>query len=147
MSTDRIRILVALHEGRVAHAYQDSLGYWTIGIGHLIDRRKGGRLPDHIIDALFDHDLREHTEPLYRALPWIVRLDDVRRAVLIDMAFNLGVAGLLTFKVTLACVRDGDYEQAARNMLRSKWASQVKTRATRLARMMQTGEWPADLPK
>ena len=146
MSLDRIRALIALHEGRVPHAYQDSLGYWTIGIGHLIDRRKGGRLPDPIIDALFDHDLREHTEPLYRALPWIGRLDDVRRAVLIDMAFNLGLPGLLTFKVTLACVRDGDYEQAAHNMLRSKWATQVKTRATRLARMMRTGEWPADLP-
>ncbi len=29
-------------EGEVLHAYQDSLGYWTIGIGVLIDKRKGG---------------------------------------------------------------------------------------------------------
>jgi lysozyme len=145
VSTEKVRALIALHEGRVSHAYQDSLGYWTIGIGHLVDKRKGGRLPDHIIDALFDFDLEEHTEPLYRARPWIAQLDEVRHAVLIDMAFNLGVPGLLTFKATLACVQAGDYSQAARQMLKSKWATQVKTRATRLARMMETGQWPAEI--
>lgn len=145
IATDRLRNLIALHEGRVPYAYQDSLGYWTIGIGHLIDRRKGGRLPEEIIDALFSHDLHAHAQPLHTALPWLERLDDVRRAVLIDMAFNLGVAGLLSFRVTLECVRVGAYSEAARNMLRSRWASQVKTRAVRLARMMQTGEWPPEL--
>jgi lysozyme len=27
-------------EGRVRHAYQDHLGFWTIGVGRLIDQRK-----------------------------------------------------------------------------------------------------------
>jgi len=135
--------LLSLHEGRVAHAYQDSLGYWTIGVGHLIDKRRGGRLPEEIIDALLDYDAEKHWLELLAALPWIERLDDVRQAVLLDMAFNLGVAGLLKFKNTLRFVEQGNYEQAAKNMMLSLWARQVKTRAVRLSKMMETGQWPA----
>lgn len=142
---DKLSRLLALHEGRVPYAYQDSLGYWTIGIGHLIDRRKGGKLPDQIIDQLFQYDLLEHAAELVRALPWIERLDPVRQAVLIDMAFNLGVDGLLGFRNTLAYVKAGDYTQAATNMLMSKWATQVKGRAVRLATMVRTGHWPPEL--
>ena len=142
----RLRNLLSLHEGRIPHAYQDSLGYWTIGVGHLIDKRKGGKLPEPIIDALLDHDIRSHCAPLYDALPWLSRLDETRQAVLCDMAFNLGVAGLLKWKNTLAMVERGDYAAAARAMRNSLWARQVKTRAVRLSRMMETGEWPSDVP-
>lgn len=136
-----IRELLTLHEGRVPHAYADSLGYLTIGIGHLIDERKGGRLPDSIIDALFEHDLQEHANELFASLPWARDLDPVRQAVLIDMYFNLR-RGLLGFKETLRHFQAGNWDAAATAMLDSKWAKQVKTRATRLAQMTRTGEWP-----
>ena len=58
------------------------------------------------------------------------------------MAFNLGVQGLLKFRNTLGMVRDGDYDGAARGMLASLWARQVKGRATRLADQMRTGRAP-----
>ena len=140
---DNVRELIALHEGRVPHAYQDSLGYWTIGVGHLIDKRKGGRLPEPIIDALLDMDIAEHAAALEAALPWVSGLDTVRRAVLVDMAFNLGVPGLLKFKNTLEFVRNGRWVEAGAGMLASLWASQVGPRARRLANMMRTGKWPA----
>jgi lysozyme len=136
-----VRELIALHEGRVPHAYLDSLGYWTIGIGHLVDRRKGGRLPDHIIDALFEHDLQEHANELFASLPWAMDLDPVRQAVLIDMFFNMR-RGLLGFKETLRHFQEGNWPAASEAMLDSKWAQQVKTRATRLAKMTLTGDWP-----
>jgi lysozyme len=142
----KLRNLLSLHEGRIPHAYQDSLGYWTIGVGHLIDKRKGGKLPEPIIDALLDHDIRTHSEPLYKALPWLTSLDEVRQIVLIDMSFNLGVVGLLKWKNTLAMIERGDYAAAARAMRGSLWAKQVKSRAVRLSRMMETGEWPRDIP-
>lgn len=138
-----VRELISLHEGRVPHAYEDSLGYLTIGIGHLIDQRKGGRLPDAIIDALFEHDLREHANELFAHLPWARNLDPVRQAVLIDMYFNLRRA-LLGFKETLRHLEAGRWDAAADAMLDSKWAKQVKTRATRLASMVRTGQWPND---
>lgn len=129
-----------LHEGVREYAYQDSLGYWTIGVGRLIDKRKGGRLRPDEIEYLLKNDIREHQEALVRALPWVEELDPIRQKVLLDMAFNLGVNGLLGFKNTLAMVKAGDYKGAARGMLASKWATQVGTRAVRLAKMMETGE-------
>lgn len=140
---DKLRRLLSEHEGRIPHAYQDSLGYWTIGVGHLIDKRKGGKLPEHIIDALLDYDIDEHAKPLYAALPWMHGLDEVRQAVLCDMSFNLGVTGLLKWTNTLQDVRDGNYASAAARMRSSLWARQVKSRAVRLSKMMETGEWPS----
>jgi lysozyme len=137
--------LLSLHEGRVAHAYQDSLGFWTIGVGHLIDQRKGGKLPEHIIDALLEWDIEEHQRELDAALPWAKELDEVRYYVLLDMAFNLGVRGLTGFVNTLRLIRSGEYEAAADNMLKSLWARQVKSRAVRLSDMMRSGQWPKEV--
>lgn len=136
-----VRELIELHEGRVPYVYSDSLGYLTIGVGHLVDQRKGGRLPESIIDALLDHDIHEHANELFATLPWVRDLDPVRQAVLVDMYFNLR-RGLLGFKETLRHFEAGNWEAAATAMLDSKWAKQVGARAVRLSRMTVTGEWP-----
>lgn len=126
-------------EGVVSHAYQDSLGYWTIGVGRLIDRRKGGKLSSDEIDYLLMNDIKECVEDLDKNLPWWRSLTDARRRVLVNMRFNLGMAGLLGFKNTLKFIEAGDYKRAASNMLLSLWAKQVKGRAKRLADMMEKG--------
>ena len=126
-------------EGVIDHAYQDSLGYWTIGVGRLIDKKKGGRLTDEEIDYLLLNDIKECTADLDKNLPWWRSLTDARRRVLVNMRFNLGMAGLLGFKNTLKFIETGDYKKAASNMLLSKWAKQVGQRANRLAAMMEKG--------
>lgn len=138
-----VRGLIQLHEGRVAHVYFDSLGLATIGVGHLVDERKGGGLPELIIDALLDYDIELHTNELYSALPWVQELDPVRQAVLIDMYFNLR-SNLLGFKETLRQFQAGNLDAAAAAMLDSLWAKQVGTRAIRLAEMTRSGQWPTD---
>lgn len=138
---DKLRAQLERDEGRIEHCYFDSLGFATIGVGHLIDERRGGKLPDHIIDALLEWDIEEHEKALYLALPWAQGLDTVRRCVLVNMAFNLGVPGLMKFANTLALVKAGEYQAAAAAMLQSKWAQQVGNRATRLAKQMETGVW------
>lgn len=127
-------------EGVVPFAYQDHLGYWTIGVGRLIDKRKGGGLSDAEIDFLLSNDIDRFEKQIIDALPWYSKLDDVRQRVLVNMAFNLGIAGLLGFKNTLAMIERGDYAGAAKGMLNSKWAGQVGERAKRLATMMETGK-------
>lgn len=135
------RKLLSADEGRVSYAYQDSLGVWTIGVGHNIDKRRGGKLPEHIIDALLDSDIREKTLELDRFLPWWKDLDNIRQAVLISLCFNLGIAGLLRFKITLASIKLGHYAEAADELENSQpWASQVGDRAKRLAQMLRTGD-------
>jgi len=61
--------------------------------------------------------------------------------VLVNMAFQLGVVGLLQFKDTLTNVREGNYSGAAAAMLLSKWREQTPDRAKRLATQMETGVW------
>lgn len=128
-------------EGRRKAAYQDHLGYWTIGVGRLIDGRKGGGLSDAEIDTLLENDITKASLALRQELPWFDQLNEARRAVLIQMAFQMGVAGLLAFKQTLAAARDERFSTAAENMRQSLWAKQTPERAKRLAYQMETGEW------
>jgi lysozyme len=128
-------------EGEVLHAYQDHLGYWTIGVGRLIDVRKGGGITREESAYLLANDIKEMTEAVIQALPWVAALPEPRAAVLIGMAFQMGVAGLLKFEQTLAAIRDGHYDHAANLMLQSRWATQTPDRAKRMSRQIATGEW------
>lgn len=129
-------------EGVKAQAYQDHLGFWTIGVGRLVDPRKpGSGLRSHEIDYLLRNDIDDRIEALMRRLPWFQNLDSARQGVLLNMSFQLGVDGLLGFKNTLKLVERGDYAQAADNMLLSKWAAQTPERAQRMAQQMRSGQW------
>lgn len=128
-------------EDEVLHAYQDSLGYWTIGIGILIDKRKGGGLRPEESEFIFRNRLKLLDAELSDRLPWISKLDPARRGALINMAFQMGVAGLLAFKNTLAMIQAGKYQDAAKAMLQSKWATQTPARAQRLSNQMWSGVW------
>ena len=128
-------------EGSESCAYQDNLGYWTIGVGRLIDPKKGGGLSQDEIEYLLDNDIKKITDKVHNTLPWISKLNEPRRAVLIGMAFQMGLRGLLEFKNTLAEVQKGHYGIAAAMMIESTWARQTPERANRLATQMETGEW------
>ena len=130
-------------EGTKATAYQDHLGFWTIGVGRLIDSRKpgAGLRPDEI-DYLLRNDINDRVQALTKALPMLFpKLDEARQGVLVNMAFQLGTSGLLGFKSTLALIAAEKYAEAAEQMLKSKWATQTPARAKRLAEQMKTGEW------
>ena len=130
-------------EGTRATVYKDTLGFDTIGVGRLIDSRKqgAGLRPDEI-DYLLRNDIADRVQALTKALPMLfTKLDEARQGVLVNMAFQLGTAGLLGFKSTLALIAAGKYAEASEQMLKSKWATQTPARAKRLAEQMKTGEW------
>lgn len=126
-------------EGEVLSAYRDSLGFLTIGVGRLIDPRKGGGVTRAESAVLLSNDIADKSAALQAALPWIETLDPVRRRVLINMAFNLGVEGLLGFRNTLAAVQHGDFAGAAAGIVASKAARQTGARYARLSVAMRTG--------
>ena len=126
---------LAEHEGREPTPYKDTEDNWTVGVGHLMSKP----LSAYAIDVILVDDIEEAWDGLLKALPWVLTLDTVRQRVLLDMAFNLGVKGLLGFRNTLRAVQGGRWADAAKGMLASKWARQVKGRARRLASMMETG--------
>ncbi len=128
-------------EGESPTCYQDHLGYWTIGVGRMIDARKGGGLRPDEIAYLLNNDIISRREALKAALPFFVELSSARQGVLINMAFNMGVANLLKFKQMLAAVEAKHWGIAAKEMLDSNWARQVPKRAVRLASQMETNLW------
>jgi lysozyme len=135
---DRAALIAELirDEGLRLKPYVDTVGKTTIGVGrNLTDV---GISRDEA-EALLEHDIIRTLSGLNGALPWWTDLDPVRQRVLINMAFNLGIKGLLTFQNTLRAVREGRWQDAHDGMLASKWARQVGDRAKRLAEMMLTG--------
>ena len=118
--------------------YTDSVGKLTIGIGrNLTD--KGISFQE--AQGLLANDIADATADLEAKLPWTATLDDVRKGALLNMAFNLGIGGLLEFHDFRARMQRGDFSGAAGAMLDSLWARQVGARATRLSMQIQTGTW------
>ena len=129
-------------EGNKTTVYKDSLGFWTIGIGRLVDPAKqGSGLRQCEIAFMLANDIKERLDDLGRLLPWMGSLSDARKAVLLNMSFQLGVNGLLAFKNTLAMIKIGDFEGASKGMLNSKWATQTPERAARLSEQMRLDSW------
>lgn len=126
-------------EGFVPHAYQDHLGYWTIGHGILIDEKKGGGITEEESRWLVKRRLATRAALLDYHIPWWRDLNRSRRDVVLGMAYQMGIVGLLKFKRTLARMESGDYKGAANGMRASLWARQTPGRAERMARAMESG--------
>ena len=151
------------HEGERLSAYKDSVGVLTVGVGHNCEaspvpgvEKPGDKISKEASSQLFYRDIKEHEKAIYQRLPWLAKLGGPRQAVLLNMAFNLGVSGLLGFKSTLKKVENSDFEGASEAMLASRWAIQVGDfppgspqadrigrpgRAWELAEQMRTGKW------
>mgnify|MGYP001546424810 CR=1 FL=1 len=128
-------------------AYRCPAGALTIGYGHNLDANPITGLDglSAISEAQAREILREDAAAvaaiLDEEIPWWRRLNEPRQAVLLNMAFNMGVAGLLKFKNTLRAAREMRWKDARDGMLASKWAGQVGRRASRLAEQMLKGTW------
>lgn len=137
----RLTAQLAREEGYRKSAYQDSLGYWTIGYGRLIDGRKGAGLSLEEAAYLLGNDITSVLEHL-AAYPWFTDQDEVRQAALADMAFNLGVEGLQReWPHFLGAMALKDYPRAGDILEHSLWRQQVGPRAERIIKQIRTGEW------
>jgi len=155
---DFIKKLIT-HEGLRLEVYKDSLGIDTIGIGRNLEDRGITKeeldwmdIPNMAIvhtmgiseaDAMYlaENDVQIVEEELVRAHPCVNKLDAVRQLVVMDMAFNMGVPRLCKFKNMWNAIHEENYIVAAKEMLDSRWAVQVKSRSTKLANAMHNGEF------
>lgn len=126
-------------EGYRAFVYEDSEGYQTIGVGFLVDHRRGTGLSMEECMLILDQRIQAIYKQLNTMLPWFHMLSDGRQRAVVNMAYQLGVNGLLQFKDMLAALRIGDYAKAEQEALNSKWAKQTPMRAKRIASMLRTG--------
>lgn len=137
---ETIREDLKRHEGCVLHAYQDHLGFWTIGIGRLIDKRRGGGLTQEEAEYLLDNDIGRKWNELHKQLPYFIHLPEQVQRALTNMAFQMGVPGLLKFKNTLRLIQAGRYWEAADNAMKSKWATQTPKRAEEVTSWIRSAE-------
>lgn len=140
MTKEQFRFLKAdliKDEGKRKFAYECTEGKITVGVGRNLED-KG--LSEDEIDYLLLNDIRECSDITESSVPFFRGLNEVRQNVLINMSFNMGIRGVLGFKKMLHAAMLGDFEEAARQMLDSKWARQVGQRAVRLSEEMKTGK-------
>lgn len=125
------------HEGLKLHPYKCTAGKTTIGYGRNLDDK--GITASEAEEMLLT-DMCEVEERLF-AEGLLSGLSDARKAVLINMGYQLGVSGLFKFKKMIAAVDRKEYELAAKEMLNSLWAKQTPRRAKELSEQMLTGEF------
>lgn len=134
---NKLAAYITNNEGYERYPYEDSVGVQTVGIGFNLE--EGFTLAEckavlMLRQEKFINELRAH-------IPAFMDVCQIRKIVLIDMAYNLGIVRLSGFKKMLAALDRGDYKLAADEMLDSRYAAQTKGRARRNAFMMRTGEW------
>jgi len=125
------------HEGYRRLVYECSRGVLTVGIGRNLE---SVGISESEADFLLQNDIKDAIERL-NAHDLLDGHDEVRQAVLINMAFNLGVNGLLKFRDSIKLWRQKDYEGFSKEILDSRWARQVGNRAKELSEQARTGEW------
>lgn len=138
---DNLISILKQREGKKKSAYKDSLGYWTIGYGRLIDARKNAGLSDEEMLYLLKNDIESAKNDLSQ-YDWYLSLDSVRQEVFIELVFNMGLPNLLEFVQTLKYVKAKDYNNAAIQLGKSLWAKQVKeTRVKSVQQRLITGRY------
>jgi len=136
VNREALKALLVKHEGLRLHVYRDSVGIPTIGVGRNLQDRG---INEAEAMAMLDRDMTDVIADLDRSIPWWRGLSENRQLVLTDMCFNLGVSRLLGFRNALQAAQEGRWSDAAREMLDSRWAAQVGSRAVELADMMEVG--------
>ena len=129
------------HEGFVPKIYKDSLGFATIGYGHLVlpeeQWEEGKEYSKEQLEHVFKNDFNNalaHANSLMDGMD----LDDKAREVIIEMVFQLGVGGVGKFKKMWEALRNKDYGEASFQMLDSRWAKQTPNRAESLSKVMRS---------
>jgi lysozyme len=132
---DILKAQLVVDEGRRNKMYLDSKKIPSIGIGHNLRDKP---ISNAAVDQIFADDVADSVADI-RKLFTFDELSDNRKAVVLNMMFNLGLSTFSQFVNTIAAVNRGDYAAAATGMLASLWARQVGDRAERLAKLMKEG--------
>lgn len=135
------------HEGLKLHTYVCPSGKLTIGYGHnLTDNpvwglQRGDKVSARQAEDLLKRDMVAVARELDGKIPWWRSFNEPRQATILNLAFNMGVSGLMEFQKMLAALRQADYGKASEEMIDSAWYGQVGVRADELVKQMRTGEW------
>jgi lysozyme len=141
VSDQQAKDFIINNEGIRYEPYQDTLGNWTVGVGHLI----GSNLPpemnrrfshDEVMD-MFDQDYMHHKTAAQR-IPRFNQLDGLGQTALTDLTFNMGPNWLSGWPNLSNQLNEGDIDAAADNLRNSRWYGQVGGRGPRVTNMLDS---------
>lgn len=132
MDMERLKRDITRREGLRLHVYDDHLGNPTIGVGRLLSRGISETTAMQMLEEDIDIVLNE----LKQKLPWFDEMPEVVQECLVDLGFNLGVPRLMQFQLTLGFLQAHKWQEAAEELLRSRYATQVPNRANEIAEMI-----------
>ena len=147
MNKEVLKEQIKRHEGEVLEVYEDSLGYLTLGVGHLIQKSDpeygqpaGTPVSQEVVDMYYSDDFDKHVDEtihvcennniVFDALPESIQ------HVLVNMCFNLGANRLGKFRNMLYAVSVSNWEEMANQMEDSRWFGQVGRRSVELQQMV-----------
>ena len=140
MDIETLKEHIKKEEGFRNKVYLDHLGNRTIGYGHLClpnENWEDDKVYDSKeLDKTFEYDFNIACQDAEK----LIAKESVHPdafCVLIDMCFNMGSPRVSRFKKMLAALETQDYQTASKEMLDSKWATQVPNRARRLSEIME----------
>ena len=146
MNIEKLKEQIKRHEGEVLEVYADSLGYLTLGVGHLIQpndpehvQPAGTPVSQEVVDKYYEIDFDKHLEETKHVIGHDVfdGLPGEIQEVLVNMCFNLGGTRLGKFRNMLNAVEDHDWERMAVEMEDSRWFKQVGRRSVELQEIVR----------
>lgn len=147
-----LKQILIYDEGVRLRPYRDSLGNWTIGVGHYIGKDvEDLKLSEDVVMRILEEDLEKVELAALEIIGAFLFCDltEARKDAVRSLIFNLGPAGFVGFRRTIDAIKEGRWDEAASELLNSKWARQVdlknlsgRGRDDRIAEMLRTGEYP-----
>lgn len=155
--------MLRIDEGLKLNVYKDTEGFWTVGIGHLLTKNPSKEVAIKELDKLVGRStmgvisnqeaqeiFKLDVEDVERGImlnsvlsPVFLSLDSARKTAMMNMVFQMGVAGVAGFKNSLALLKAKDWGKAASNLKQSKWYRQTPNRAGRVIEVFRTGTFNA----
>ena len=146
MNIELCKEQIKRHEGEVLNIYEDSLGYKTLGVGHLCqpndpeyDWEVGTSVSQEVVDMYYEDDFDKHYMEAIHVFgsheDWD-ELPEVIQRVLVNMCFNLGGSRLSKFRNMLKACREHNWKEMAVQMQDSRWYGQVGRRSKELQEMV-----------
>lgn len=142
----KLKESLKIHEGFREYIYKCSEGHDTIGYGFKCSdlssdelALNGGKVApmcEEVANRILDLKIAKLKEQVFRAVPWVESKPEAVQDVICEMAYQMGLWGMLGFKNTLKLIQDSEYKKASENMLKSKWAKQTPNRARALANII-----------
>jgi lysozyme len=144
MNTEQLRNELEIDEGVKYEIYLDHLGLPTFGIGHLVTeddpehgQEVGTAVSEERVAEVFESDVQITLDECQRLYEDFDDLPEECQLIIANMMFNMGRPRLSQFKGMKAGVDARDWNQAADEMVDSKWYRQVTNRADRLVTRMR----------